>query len=40
VESLTKEIRERQQIIEDNVEINEIKNAKIFKEMRKLRDEN
>jgi hypothetical protein len=40
VEKLTQEIRNRQKIINDTSEIVERKNAKIFKEMKKLREEN
>jgi uncharacterized protein (DUF3084 family) len=40
IETLTQEIRERQKIINDTSEFIQRKNAKIFKEMKKLREEN
>lgn len=40
MDSLKDEIEKRQKIIENNEEINEEKNARIFKEIKFLKDEN
>ena len=37
---MKEEIERRQEIIENNEEINQEKNAKIFKELKQLRQEN
>ena len=40
VEGLRQEIEKRQWVIENNEEINEDKNAKIYKEIKHLKEEN